>query len=71
MNNSKMLSSESKIKINNQNIGIGINNPIKKVGIDAGLKSSNGKKIESPKFFRKSEDKLAWEQRKLSRKKKC
>ena len=38
---------------------------------DAGLKSSNGKKIESPKFFRKSEDKLAWEQRKLSRKKKC
>ncbi len=46
----------------------------KKTGIDVGLKSlltlSNGYKIEPPKFFRKNEDKLAWEQRKLSRKKK-
>ncbi len=57
------------ITINPKKVGI---NP-KKVGIDVGLKSlltlSNGKKIEPPKFFRKSEDKLAWEQRKLSRKK--
>ncbi len=46
----------------------------KRIGIDVGLKSlltlSNGRKIAPPKFFRKSEDKLAWEQRKLSRKKK-
>ncbi len=46
----------------------------KKTGIDVGLKSlltlSNGYKIEPPKFFRKNEDKLAWEQRKLSRKEK-
>jgi len=41
-------------------------------GIDVGLKSfykdSNGAEIYNPKFFRKSEDKLAIEQMKLSRK---
>jgi putative transposase len=49
--------------------------PIKtKTGVDVGLESlltlSNGEKIEPQKFYRKSEDSLAWEQRKLSRKKK-
>lgn len=43
------------------------------VGIDVGLKSlltlSTGEKIEPPKFLRKSEENLAKEQRKLSRKK--
>ena len=48
--------------------------PIKtKTGIDVGLESlltlSNGEKIEPQKFYRKSEEKLVWEQRKLSRKK--
>lgn len=45
-----------------------------KVGIDVGLKSlitlSNGEQIEPPKFLRISEDKLAREQKRLSRKKK-
>ncbi len=45
-----------------------------KTGIDVGLESlitfSDGKQIEPPEFYRKSEDKLAWEQRKLSKKKK-
>lgn len=44
-----------------------------KIGIDVGLISlltlSNGEKIEPPKFLRKSENKLAKEQVKLSRKK--
>jgi putative transposase len=44
-----------------------------KIGIDVGLSSlltlSNGRKIEPPKFLRKSEKKLAWEQIKLTRKK--
>lgn len=44
------------------------------VGVDVGLSSflieSNGNKIESPKFFRKTERKLAKLQRQLSRKKK-
>ena len=44
------------------------------LGIDFGLKHflnfSNGKKIDSPEFFKKALDKLAWEQRKLSKKKK-
>ncbi len=44
------------------------------VGVDVGLKSlitlSSGKQVEPPDFLRASEDKLAWEQRKLSRKKK-
>ncbi len=44
------------------------------VGVDVGLKSlitlSDGKQIEPPEFMRTSEDKLTWEQRKLSRKKK-
>jgi putative transposase len=49
--------------------------PIKtKTGVDVGLESlltlSNGEKIEPQKFYRKSEEKLVWEQRKLSRKKK-
>ncbi len=45
-----------------------------KIGIDAGLTSlltlSNGEQIEPPKFLRTSEEKLIWEQRKLSMKKK-
>lgn len=61
-------------KDNNQNKKDKTSKTGKKVGIDVGLKSlltlSNGKKIEPPKFFRKSENQLAWEQRKLSRKKK-
>ncbi|KCZ71763.1 transposase, IS605 OrfB family, central region [Candidatus Methanoperedens nitroreducens] len=44
-----------------------------KIGIDVGLRSlltlSNGKQIEPPKYFRKSEIKLAWEQVQLSTKK--
>ena len=44
------------------------------VGIDVGLKTlitlSDGKQIEPHEFLRTSEAKLAWEQRKLSRKKK-
>lgn len=49
--------------------------PIKtKTGVDVGLESlltlSNGEKIEPQKFYRISEEKLVWEQRKLSRKKK-
>lgn len=44
------------------------------VGVDVGLKSlitlSDGKQVEPPEFLRASEEKLAWEQRKLSRKKK-
>ena len=44
------------------------------VGIDLGLKSfavtSNGERVESPRFFRKSEDKLAQLQHRLSRKQK-
>ena len=44
------------------------------IGIDLGLKSfivtSGGERIESPKFFRKSESKLARLQRRLSRKQK-
>ncbi len=49
--------------------------PIKtKTGVDVGLESlltlSNGEKIEPQKFYRRSEESLAWEQRKLSRKKK-
>jgi putative transposase len=49
--------------------------PIKtKTGVDVGLESlltlSNGEHIEPKKFYRKSEESLAWEQRKLSRKKK-
>jgi putative transposase len=44
------------------------------IGIDVGLESllmlSNGDRIEPPKFYRKSEKKLAKEQRRLSRKKK-
>lgn len=43
------------------------------LGIDFGLKHflnfSNGKKIDSPEHFKKALDKLAWEQRKLSKKK--
>lgn len=47
--------------------------PIKtKTGVDVGLESlltlSNGERIEPQKFYRKSEDKLAWEQKKLSKK---
>ena len=45
-----------------------------KVGIDVGLKDfailSNGKKYENPKWFRKSEKRLAFLQRSLARKKK-
>jgi len=45
-----------------------------KVGVDVGLKSlitlSNGEKIEPPKILRMSEDKLAQEQKRLSKKKK-
>ena len=49
--------------------------PVKiKTGVDVGLESlltlSNGEKIEPKKFYRKSQGSLAWEQRKLSRKKK-
>lgn len=44
------------------------------IGIDVGLKSfvtlSNGQKIEPPEFLRKSEKKLAFLQRRISRKKK-
>jgi putative transposase len=44
-----------------------------KIGIDVGLESlltlSNGEQIEPPKFLRRSEENLIWEQRKLSRKK--
>ena len=47
---------------------------IKKAGIDVGLLTfaalSDGTKIENPRFFRKSEKKLAKLQRQLSRKKK-
>jgi putative transposase len=46
----------------------------KSIGIDVGLKSlitlSNGEQIESPKFLRRSENKLAKQQRNLSLKKK-
>ncbi|MDO9517131.1 MAG: transposase, partial [Methanosarcinaceae archaeon] len=46
----------------------------KSIGIDVGLKSlitlSNGEQIESPKFLRQSENKLAKQQSNLSRKKK-
>ena len=60
--------------VNNVNSFNSLTKTGKRIGIDVGLKSlltlSNGYKIEPPKFFRKSEDKLAWEQRKLSRKKK-
>jgi len=46
----------------------------KSIGIDLGLKSlitlSDSKQIESPQFLRKSENKLAKQQRNLSRKKK-
>ena len=46
----------------------------KAVGVDVGLSSlvtlSTGEKIEPPKFLQKSEEKLAREQRRLSRKKK-
>ncbi len=42
------------------------------IGIDMGLTHfatiSNGQKIENPRWLRKAEQKLAWEQRKLSRK---
>ncbi len=45
---------------------------VKKTGVDVGLESlltlSNGERIEPHKFYRKSEESLAWEQRKLSRK---
>ena len=45
----------------------------KKTGVDVGLESlltlSNGDRVEPPEFYRRSEEKLAWEQRKLSRKK--
>jgi putative transposase len=45
-----------------------------KIGVDVGLINllalSNGENIEPQKFYRKSEESLAWEQRKLSRKKK-
>ena len=44
------------------------------LGIDFGLKHflnfSNGEKIDSPEYFKKALGKLAWEQRKLSKKKK-
>lgn len=47
---------------------------LRKVGIDVGvsafLTDSNGKKVENPKFFRKSEKQLRRRQRSLSRKKK-
>jgi len=47
---------------------------VKKVGIDVGLLTfaalSDGAKIENPRYFRKSEEKLARLQRRLSRKKK-
>ena len=46
----------------------------KSIGIDVGLKSlitlSNGQQIEPPQFLRQSENKLAKQQRNLSRKKK-
>ena len=46
---------------------------VTKIGIDVGLKSlltlSNGETIEPPKFLRMSEQKLTWEQRRLSKKK--
>jgi putative transposase len=45
-----------------------------KTGVDVGLEFlitlSDGKQIEPQKFYKESEKKLAWEQRKLSRKKK-
>jgi putative transposase len=49
--------------------------PIKtKIGVDVGLESlltlSSGEQIEPQKFYRKSEENLVWEQRRLSRKKK-
>jgi len=44
------------------------------IGIDLGLKdlivSSNGEKIKSPNFYRKSEKKIKYQQRQLSKKKK-
>lgn len=44
------------------------------LGIDFGLKHflnfSNGEKIDSPEYFKKALDKLVWEQRKFSKKKK-
>ncbi len=62
-----------KNKINETNKKVGDKIVGKRTGIDVGLKSlltlSNGYKIEPPKFFRKSENKLSWEQIKLSRKK--
>jgi putative transposase len=47
--------------------------PVKtKTGVDVGLSAlitlSNGKQVEPPRFYRKSEEKLAWEQRKLDKK---
>jgi putative transposase len=46
---------------------------ITRTGVDVGLESlltlSNGEKIEPQKFYRNSQESLAWEQRKLSRKK--
>lgn len=46
----------------------------KQVGIDVGLKSfltdSDGKTVDNPRYLRKSEKKLKWLQRQLSRKKK-
>ncbi len=44
-----------------------------KTGVDVGLEHlltlSNGKEIDPQKFYRKSEESLAWEQRRLSQKK--
>jgi putative transposase len=49
-------------------------NPDRVIGLDAGLKdfvvSSDGERIEAPKFFRKSQRKLRRAQRQLSRRKK-
>ncbi len=46
-----------------------------KIGIDLGLKSlivtSDGEKVDAPKFFKKSKKKLAREQKKLARKDNC
>jgi len=46
----------------------------KVIGMDMSMKNvlvnSKGTKLEHPKYFRKYEEKLAWEQRKLSRKQK-
>jgi putative transposase len=48
--------------------------PNKEIGIDVGINSfatlSNGSKIDNPKYFRKSEQKLIQKQRHLSKKKK-